>query len=179
MSAVLNHPRSFVVFVIETIQDPGFDDMAPQRRSRRFFSLLLVTLLVTPVSAVHACMCFEYPEDLEAAIVLAYGQADAVFLGEVTSIRTVRLPGLKQREVVFSVHTRWKGPGDDSISVRTNIGVIACGYSFRKRKTYLVFAHRDNDLGLYSTSYCDLTGTEAESQLAIGFLDRLLESAEE
>ena len=124
-------------------------------------------------------MCFEYPDHLEAAIALAYGQADAIFLGEVTSMRTVKLPGLKQHEVTFSVRNWWKGPGGDSISVRTNIGEIACGYRFRNRKTYLVFAHRDNDLGRYSTSYCDLTGTEADSQLAIGFLDRLRDTAEE
>ena len=91
----------------------------------------------------------------------------------------MKLPGLKQREVTFSVRNRWKGPAGDSISVRTNIGEIACGYRFRNQKTYLVFAHRDNDLGLFSTSYCDLTGTEAASQLAIEFLDRLLEIAEE
>jgi len=124
-------------------------------------------------------MCLEYPNDLEAAISMAYRQADAVFFGEVTSIKTVKLPGLKQREVTVSVSNWWRGPGDDSLSVRTNIGEIACGFRFRNRKTYLVFAHWDTDLGQYSTSYCDLTRTEAEAELAIEFLDRLLEMNEE
>ena len=153
--------------------------MAPQTRPVLVITLLLVTFLVLPVSVVRACMCIEYPDDLEAAIALAYGQADAVFLGEVTSLKTVKLAGLKQREVALSVRNWWKGPGGDSITLRTNIGEIACGFRFRNRKTYLVFAHWDGDQGQYFTSYCELTGTEADSVLAIEFLDHLLEMNEE
>jgi hypothetical protein len=61
--------------------------------------------------------------------------------------------------------------------VRTNIGEIACGYNFKKRNSYLVFAYWDQQRKHLTTSFCDLTRAEVKAKDAIGVLDRLTKGA--
>jgi len=114
-----------------------------------------------------------FPNDLEKAVATAYARADVVFLGDATAMRKTFLGDLQQREVTFSVRNRWKGSIPDTTLVRTNIGEIACGYNFKKGKSYLVFAYWDQQRQHLTTSFCDLNRTEAKAKGAIGVLDRL------
>ena len=108
--------------------------------SRSWLGPLLVLTGLWPAQAAHACSCMAFPNDLEQAVAMAYSRADVVFLGDVTAMHKTSLGILRQREVTFSVTDRWKGSIPDTLVVRTNIGEIACGYEFRKRSSYLVFA---------------------------------------
>ena len=92
-------------------------------------------------------------------------------------MRNTVLGILRQREVTFSVRDRWKGSIPDTTLVRTNIGEIACGYDFKKRNSYLVFAYWDQRRQHLTTSFCDLTRPEAKAKDAIGVLDRLTKRA--
>ncbi len=122
-------------------------------------------------------MCMPFPNDFEKAVATAYARADVVFLGDAMAIRNTVLGILQQREVTFSVRDRWKGSIPDTTLVRTNIGEIACGYNFKKRTSYLVFAYWDQQREHLTTSFCDLTRTEAKAKGAIGVLDRLTKRA--
>ena len=122
-------------------------------------------------------MCMPFPEDFEEAVATAYARADVVFLGDVMAMRNTALGILQQREVTFSVRDLWKGLILDTTLVRTNIGEIACGYNFKKRNSYLVFAYWDQQEQHLTTSFCDLTRTEAKAKGAIGVLDRLTKRA--
>jgi len=118
-----------------------------------------------------------FPNDLEKAVAMAYAQADVVFLGDAMAMRNTFLGILRQREVTFTVRDRWKGSIPDTTLVRTNIGEIACGYDFKERNSYLVFAYWDRQRKHLTTSFCDLNRAEAEAKDAIVVLDRLTKSA--
>jgi hypothetical protein len=145
--------------------------------SQRWFGPILVLIFLCAPQTVEACMCMPYPDDFEKAVATAYARADVVFLGDALAMRNTVLGSLQQREVTFSVRDRWKGSTSDTTLVRTNIGEIACGYNFKERNSYLVFAYWDQQLQLLTTSFCDLTRTEAEAKGAIGVLERLTKRA--
>lgn len=131
----------------------------------------------------EACTCAPYPDDIEKAVTMAYAQGsgifqvDVIFLGDVTAIRKRTNGSLPQYEVTFSVRDRWKGTVPQEVSVRTNAGEIACGYEFEKRNSYLVFARWDEQQQELTTSWCDLTRTEAKATAAVGVLNRLTKRA--
>jgi hypothetical protein len=100
-------------------------------------------------------------------------EVDVIFLGDITAIRNRTDGALPYYVVTFSVKDRWKGGISDSVSVRTNAGEIACGYRFKKGNSYLVFAHWDDQRQQLTTSFCDLTRSEAKAKDAIGVLDLL------
>ena len=145
--------------------------------SQRWSGPILALVFLCPLQAAEACMCMAFPDDLEEAVAKAYAQADVVFLGDAMAMRNTTLGILQQREVTFSVRDRWKGSIPDTTLVRTNVGEIACGYKFKKRNSYLVFAYWDQQRQHLTTSFCDLTRTEAEAKGAIGVLDRLTKPA--
>ena len=146
--------------------------------SQRWLAPVLVLIFLWPGQAAEACSCMAFPDDLEKAVAMAYAQADVVILGDATAIRKTFLGILRQHEVEFSVRDRWKGSIQDTMLVRTNIGEIACGYNFKKRNSYLVFAYWDRQRKHLTTSFCDLNRTEAEAKDAIVVLDRLAKRPE-
>jgi hypothetical protein len=141
--------------------------------SKRRLGPALALIFLCPPQAAEACMCMPFPDDFAKAVATAYARADVVFLGDALAMRSTFLGSLQQREVTFSVRDRWKGSTSDTTSVRTNIGEIACGYNFKKRNSYLVFAYWDQQRQHLTTSFCDLTRTEAKAKDAVGALDRL------
>jgi hypothetical protein len=145
--------------------------------SRRWLGPVLVLIFLWPPQAAQACSCMAFPDDFEMAVATAYARADFVFFGDVTAMRRTFLGSLQQREVTFSVRDRWKGSIPDTTLVRTNIGEIACGYDFKKRNSYLVFAYWDQQRKKLTTSFCDLNRTEAKAKDAIAVLDRLTKRA--
>ena len=145
--------------------------------SKRWLGPILVLIFLWPPQAAEACTCMAFPNDLEKAVAMAYAQADVIFLGDATAVRNTFLGILGQREVTFSVRDRWKGSIPDTTLVRTNKGEIACGYNFKKRNSYLVFAYWDQQRKHLTTSFCDLNRTEAKAKDAIAALDRLTKRA--
>lgn len=118
------------------------------------FSLLLVVFLVSGTDTILACTCAparSAAQELE--------RATAVFSGQVVEIRRHRqaediFAGV---EVVFRVERVWKGVESRTVSVFTSSYPSAtCGYSFRKNRTYLVYAH-GNAEGRLLTSICSRT----------------------
>ena len=124
-----------------------------------------------------ACTCMAYSDDPEIAVTQAFSQAHVVFLGEVTTIRNKGSLFVKTRQVIFSVKETWKGSAGDEVMVNTNDGEIACGYPFRARRTYLVFAHRGESRGVLTTSLCDLNRTQSKARGLMPILDQLEQSA--
>ena len=145
--------------------------------SPRWLGLILALIFLCQPRAAEACMCMPFPNDFEKAVATAYARADVVFLGDALAMRNTVLGDLQQREVTFSVRDRWKGSIPDTTLVRTNVGEIACGYNFKKRSSYLVFAYWDQQREHLTTSFCDLTRTEAKAKGAISALDRLTKRA--
>lgn len=145
--------------------------------SRRWLGPILALIFLCPPQAAQACSCAAFPNDLEKAVAMAYALADVVFLGDVMAMRKTFLGILGQREVTFAVRDVWKGSIQDTTLVRTNIGEIACGFNFKKRNSYLVFAYWDPQRQHLTTSFCDLTRAEAEATGAISVLDRLTKRA--
>ena len=140
---------------------------------QRLLGSVLVLIILWPTQEAEACSCMAFPNDPDKAVARAYAQADVVFLGDVTAIRNTFLGILRQRAVAFSVRDRWKGSIPDGTIVRTNNGEIACGYDFKKRNSYLVFAYWDQHRKHLTTSFCDFNRTEANSKDAIAVLNRL------
>jgi hypothetical protein len=145
--------------------------------SQRWLGPMLLLIFICPPRAVQACSCAPFPDDLEKAVTMAYALADAVFLGDAMTMRKRFLGTLPQREVTFSVRDRWKGSIPETTLVRTNIGEIGCGYNFKKRNSYLVFAYWDPQGQYFTTSFCDLNRTEAKAKAAIDVLNRLTKRA--
>ena len=142
-------------------------------KSQCWMSPVLVLIFLWPAEPAEACSCMAFPADTEKAVAMAYAQADVVFLGDITAMRNTSLGILRQREVTFSVRDRWKGSIADTTLVRTNIGEIACGYGFKKRNSYLVFAYWDQRRQHLTTSFCDLNRSEAKARDVIAMLNRL------
>lgn len=134
---------------------------------------LLLALMASQFSGVaSACSCMAFPEDSDEAAEFAYSFADVVFLGTAESKKTKIGYPLRSR-TMFRIDAEWKGPGLEEIIVESNIGETACGYKFKKNRRYLVFAYWHKSDEFVTTSFCDLTGTEAESADLIAALDRI------
>jgi len=132
----------------------------------------LVLLTLTP--RADACTCMPFPEDEAEAAAVAYPQADAVFVGTVTAIKS-GVPGIiRWRNVSFDVIKVWKGVTDDvPVVVRTATSSAACGYRFKKRETYLVFAYREPDDTTLTTNLCALNMPEREAHALMRELDKV------
>src|ERR687894_156584 len=79
--------------------------------------------------------------------VLAKGaDASAVFSGEVMNIEgglSTRIFGMSvpSRRVTLQVSEVWKGPQTETLELTTPRDGAACGYNFKERQEYLVYAY--------------------------------------
>ena len=117
------------------------------------FSLFLVACLMFGAETSLACTCAPAKsagQELE--------RATAVFSGKVIEIRRHgQAEDIFGRvEVVFRVGRAWKGVESRTLSVFTSAQSAACGYGFREKRTYLVYAH-GNAGGRLSTGICSRT----------------------
>ena len=108
--------------------------------------LCLLTLLV-PTNTAHACSCAPAGSPAEAL-----AEADAVFAGEVTSVKfsgtsPYRLSSAALVTVEFSVSRIWKGPRLATLTVETERREVSCGFEFKKGQHYIVYV-RDGRTGL-------------------------------
>jgi hypothetical protein len=140
----------------------------------RAVAIVFVSFLMLASKTAIACTCMAYPDDIDKAVAMAYGQADAVFLGTVEKTRKKLFRYPPEQQALFIVQTIWKGLDTNRTVVRSNIGEIGCGFKFSKRGNYLVFAHWDGKREILTTSFCDLTRIEAKSRDAIAALEKIV-----
>jgi hypothetical protein len=152
-------------------------NMTPERHSpghSRLAAGFALLALFAGYGTAHACSCLAFPADEAEAAAMAYPQADAVFVGRVTDIKS-GVPGMSRfRQVYFDVDKAWKGVTDDSgVVVRTAANSAACGYPFNRGETYLVFAFRNPKDGSLSTNLCTLNRPAARASGLMRELDEL------
>ena len=125
-------------------------------------ALAFVVTLVTPAPlrpTPSTCTCMS-PKRPACEV---YWQTTAIFVGEVTGIRTVRElddeqgPSLS-RIVTMAVTEEFQGlGGDDEVEVRTGAGGGDCGFDFQEGATYLVYANASAQTGRLETGICSRT----------------------
>ena len=137
-------------------------------------ALLLVTSLCIPrvPRPASMCSCGLRPASDSARGSDALQTADAVFVGEVTSVvdtlvvDTVLPSGpfrVRGRRATFTVDRGWKGPLALLITVLTGTGGSDCGYEFALGQRYLVFATVGAN-GILHTRACSPTQELASAQ---------------
>lgn len=112
---------------------------------------LLVALWITPPCETGFCSCVG-PRDVPSSV----ASADAVFTGRVVRVRNVTHGGRQLRRVTLRVDRAWKGVDSRTVVVITGSGGGDCGFPFRRRESYLVFAGERTD-GLLGTGLCGRT----------------------
>lgn len=133
--------------------------------ARAAIVLLALSALATlhGVTSVQACDCPEPPPPTDAL-----EDADAVFAGEVTSLREVGDEGpgpwLLARIEVTEV---WKGEVHEVVEVRTHAHGATCGYGFEEGRADIVYASIDDE-GRFRTNLCARTAPldQADEDLA-------------
>lgn len=153
---------------------------AGRSRPSRKILLALVGLVCALLVSLDtfACSCAPYPEDEAKAAARAYHQADAIFLGAVSAVKSRRFRPLPVRDTTFEILAAWKGlKNAKEALVRSAIGEIGCGYKFGKSGTYLVFAYWDERQQILTTNMCELNRKESAARGLIAELDKLKASA--
>ncbi len=112
-------------------------------------SVAVLALTVAPSSA-EACRCMPPATEVQEHA----KKFDAVFLGKVTAVSPSATQKVAtSRTYTFRVDTYWKGDLKATVRVSARTSGAACGTSFKKGESYLVFASKADD-GKYSTSSC-------------------------
>ena len=138
----------------------------------RWFLVLFVglaALAYAPEARACSCMKLTPSEGLTSSY--------AVFTGEVTAIEkntATRFGGL---EVTLRVKQMWKGDPSEEIRVHTAGSSAACGYSFVKGTTYLVYAVRD-EADPMRVSLCSRTAPVDQAKEDLDFLGKPTHSYE-
>jgi hypothetical protein len=103
-------------------------------------ALLVLGLVALLPDCASACSCMP-PPPAERAL----AKSSAVFAGEVVDLKR----GFGTNKVSFRVSEVWKGPEQDTLEVTTPRYGASCGYSFKERQGYLVYAEGKR-LSVYS-----------------------------
>lgn len=123
----------------------------------------LASLAYAPNASACSCMKLTPSEGRTSSY--------AVFTGEVTDIaknEATRFGGL---EVTLRVHKMWKGDPHKELKVHTAGSSAACGYSFVKGTTYLVYAIKDEADPL-RVSLCSRTAPIDQAKEDLSFLGK-------
>ena len=104
--------------------------------------------LLAGAEPAHACYCGPSGSPAEAL-----ERADAVFAGEVTSVKfsgasPYRLSSSALVTVEFRVTRVWKGPRWPTLTVETERSEISCGYEFKEGQNYIVYTWEGSRTGL-------------------------------
>jgi hypothetical protein len=121
--------------------------------------LSLAALILLGSSSASACRCLPPPE-----VKVALGKSAAVFSGKVTSIER----GQRTMNVTFEISQSWKGTKGKSVTVTTALSSAACGYGFKKGKSYLVYCIKSRGkvkaAKAFRTGICSRTKTLAQAK---------------
>jgi MYXO-CTERM domain-containing protein len=93
----------------------------------------------------------------------------AIFAGEVTEIEPNKATRFGGLEITLRVKRMWKGDPEQEIKVHTAGSSAACGYTFVKGETYLVYALRD-DADPMRVSLCSRTALVKKAKDDLDFL---------
>ena len=102
----------------------------------------------------------------------AFDRADTVFTGSVKSLRVRR--GLFGQSSVdpataeFEVTQVWKGPREETMTIKTVRSEVSCGFEFRQGLEYLVYA-REGKTGLCDRTALTLRASDDLSALGEGW----------
>ena len=110
---------------------------------------LVVLLLHLDTSHIYACSCVPPKPPLEAL-----ARADAVFSGEVVSLKEPRgwwASSTDPITVEFRVIAVWKGEIYETMFIKTAWSSASCGFEFVVSEQYIVYAREDR------TSLCSRT----------------------
>ncbi len=113
-----------------------------------------------------------------ATAAAAFEKSSAVFRGRVTKIYrpfldTLGITKTASYRVRFEITKLWKGTQSKSIVITTRLSGEACGFPFKEKKEYLVYAvtePKDRQTGI-----CTGTKDIADAKLEMEQLDKLLE----
>ena len=97
--------------------------------------------------------------------------SDAVFSGEVLSVERMSNAGqelFSSVRVRFKVLESWRGDVSNVVEIKTGMGGGDCGYSFRERQNYLVYAHARG--GGLITSICSRTRPLSQAAEDVAYL---------
>ncbi|MGG0644817.1 hypothetical protein ABE021_12855 [Sporosarcina gallistercoris] len=123
-----------------------------------WLSLIIFILLwgLSFENEVIACSCMELP-----SVTLAKDEADAVFLGKVTTIEDVGI----QREVTIEVHEAWKGIDTETIRIYTGYNSGDCGLPIAIGESYLFYAtdRSEGENRFLTSTICSRTVSEANA----------------
>ncbi|HLL14472.1 MAG TPA: carboxypeptidase-like regulatory domain-containing protein [Pyrinomonadaceae bacterium] len=139
--------------------------------------LVLITVCLIPALArtVAACTCVEYG----TPPCVAYGRADAVFVGVVTGIKEPAREAageLPEALVSFSVEQSFKGVAASLVQVATLWGT-SCDSSFQMGGRYLVYAHKNSSGGRLVIQACDRTALFEQASEDLDYIRSLTGSA--
>src|SRR3712207_1240946 len=115
---------------------------------KRLLFLLAIAVVVFTAETALACTCAP-PQSAAREL----KRASAVFSGKVEKVKGHKEVAdiFASVEAEFKVERVWKGVEKEIVSVFTSPISSACGYSFKKGSTYLVYAY-GNEQGKLSTS---------------------------
>lgn len=127
--------------------------------------LLLGVASLAQTSEARACSCMKLnPSE-------GLSSSHAVFTGEVIEIERNEATKFGGLEVTLRVKDVWKGAPQAEVKVRTAGSSAACGYSFVKGETYLVYAVND-EADPMRVSLCSRTALVANAKEDLNFLGK-------
>jgi hypothetical protein len=125
--------------------------------------LFLGLASLAQTSEARACSCIKLsPSE-------GLSSSHAVFTGEVTAIEPNQATRFGGLEITLHVERVWKGDPKREIKVHTAGSSAACGYTFVKGETYLVYALRD-DADPMRVSLCSRTALVKNAKEDLSFL---------
>ncbi len=127
------------------------------------FLIGLASFAQTSEARACSCMRLTPSEGLSSSY--------AVFTGEVTKIEPNTATKFGGVEITLQVKKVWKGDIGEQVQVRTAGSSAACGYSFVKGETYLLYADRD-EADPMRVSLCSRTALVASAQEDLDFLGK-------
>ena len=126
--------------------------------TRFLFAAAMLGCFWTSEARLSACTCAG-----TSSPCVAFGNAQAIFVGHVVEITPAQLPPHEggpipfyPRRVSFKVTESLRGGVDDTVEVYTGSGGGDCGFGFAKGKSYLVYAGRAAN-GQLTTNICART----------------------
>jgi hypothetical protein len=140
--------------------------------NRKFlFTTCLVALgwLIGLSQTGYACTC-----EMPKLPCEEYWKRDAVFVGEVTALKSARdAQGWQARLVTLTVTEAFRGVTGAEISLTTGMSGGDCGFGFLQGGQYLVYAYRNKQSGQLSASICSRTRKLAEAENDLVYLRSL------
>ncbi|MBV8857435.1 MAG: hypothetical protein JOZ02_10930 [Acidobacteria bacterium] len=149
-------------------------------RLRHFIVAATLLLLPPAVAPVLACQCRERQPPCSQ-----YAEADAVFVGSVTSIVPYDDPQSMAKaadeykmafeRVSFRLERAFRGVEGGSVEVFD--WMTSCRYGFAAGGRYLVYAYLDPNTRTLSTSYCSRTAELSKASADLAYLNGLASAA--